>query len=391
MRIFFNCSMIFQVGSLNVMLYHKPILGVSNVYRSFQLNVNSVSDFLHRRKMQQDAVFPSLSMGLQDPPSAVTNDSDDDHYHRPGEHSKTQPNKELSLPQLSSIFPLQINNERNINAHNFWNQHPLKIKNSYEKNWQKSISEKSLTVTNELSRNALGRMLLKSKSQPIHFERFDTSFPLDNSQKLLWSVSELCCSHLPARKTSKETHNSRAAVNDDSLTNSYLPYNKFEGKSLNKTEKYQNQVDESEETDSISSDLLFPWEQMKSKNAKEGNIFDNQGQRFDERKLPLGWYLNKHFQEDDCEKDEKEERTKENNEEKNNFKLNDKVNGKSSKINVKKSKSKFNTVVSYRFFPLGTRSWTNLYQNPWWKYGRMLRHWPWIRNLNGSPKSFYIK
>lgn len=68
----------FQVGFLNVLLYHKPILGVSNVYRSFQLNVNSVSDFLHTRKMQQDAVLPSLSMGFQIPPNAVTNDSDED-------------------------------------------------------------------------------------------------------------------------------------------------------------------------------------------------------------------------------------------------------------------------------------------------------------------------
>lgn len=373
----------FQVGFLNVLLYHKPILGVSNVYRSFQLNVNSVSDFLHTRKMQQDAVLPSLSMGLQIPPNAVTNDSDEDPNHRPGEHSETQPNKELSLPPLSSIFPLQINNERNINAHIFRNQHYLKIKNSYEKNWQKSISEKSHAVTNELSKNALRKMLLKNKSQPQYFERLDTSFPLDNSQKLLWSVSELCCSYLPA--------NSRATVKDDSLPNLYLTYNKFEEKSLNKTEKYQNQVDESEETDSTSSDLVFSWEQMKSKNAKEGNIFNYQEQRFDERKSPFGWNLNKHFQEDDCEKEEKEERTKENNKEKNNFKLNDKVHGKSSMINLKKSQSKFNTVDSYRLFPYGTRSWTNMYQNPWWTYGRMLRHWPWISKPKWFPKVFYIK
>lgn len=173
--------------------------------------------------MQQDAVLSGLSMGLQDPPVTFTNDSDDDHSHQAGEHSETRPNKKLSLPQLSSIFPLQINNEKNMEVHNFRNEHPLEITNSYEENRQKSITEKSYGVNNEVSRSALGRMLFRNKSQQKYFDRFDTFAPLDSSQKLLWSVSELCCSYQPAKEINKVTQNSQVAVNDYILPKPTIP------------------------------------------------------------------------------------------------------------------------------------------------------------------------
>lgn len=389
MRVFQKYSMNFQVGALNVLLNHKPILGVSNVYRSFQLNVNSVDDFLHKRKMQQDAVLPGLSMGLQDQPITFTNDSDDDHSHRAGEHSETRLNKKLSLPQLSSIFHLHRNNKTDMEVQNFRNENPLEIKNSYEENRQTSISEKSHGITNEVSRSTLGRMLFRNKSQPKYFDRFDTFAPLDNSQKLLWSVSELCCSYQPEREINKVTHNSQVAVNDYILPKIYDTTNKFEEKYLDKTKKYPNLLDESEETDLTSPDLLFPWKHIiKSQNVKEGDILDHQKQTFTERKSLSGFNSNKNFHKIDCEKDEKGDRTNENKEGNNNFKRNHKVYGQSSKKNVKKSHSRFNRVV--RYFPLRNRSWTTLYQNPLWKYRTMMRHLPWIHKPFWIPYSVYI-
>lgn len=135
--------------------------------------------------MQQDAVLPGLSMGLQDQPITFTNDSDDDHSHRAGEQSETRLNKKLSLPQLSSIFHLHRNNKTDMEVQNFRNENPLEIKNSYEEKRQTSISEKSHGITNEVSRSTLGRMLFRNKSQPKYFDRFDTFAPLENSQKLL--------------------------------------------------------------------------------------------------------------------------------------------------------------------------------------------------------------
>lgn len=265
----------------------------------------------------------------------------------------------------------------------------MEIKNSYEENRQTSISKKSHGITNEVSRSTLGRMLFRNKSQPKYFDRFDTFAPLDNSQKLLWSVSELCCSYQPEREINKVTHNSQVAVNDYILPKIYDTTNKFEEKYLDKTEKYPNLLDESEETDLTSPDLLFPWKHIiKSQNVKEGDILDHQKQTFTERKSLSGFNSNKNFHNIDCEKDEKGDRTNENKEENKNFKRNHKVYGQSSKKNVKKSHSRFNRVV--RYFPLRNRSWTTLYQNPLWKYRTMMRDLPWIHKPFWIPYSVYI-